>query len=130
LEKIFNHFVGFAINFNKLNVIMVGRPIDQLKTEPIAKAIKVMKAFTKNIEYYQALFASITVYPSVVIRYSAANTINNTNASPPVVTPAQNDSDNSKRNPNTPLNTVIGHGILAGNYLAECHNSLNCQSLM
>lgn len=26
--------------------------------------------------------------------------------------------------------TVIGHGIVAGNYLAKCHDSLNCLSLM
>jgi hypothetical protein len=75
----------------------------QLKTKPIAKAIKVMKAFTKNIEHYQAFFAPIvTIHPNVVIRYSTANTVNNTIAYPPAITPAQNDLANSKCDPNTP----------------------------
>jgi len=107
LEKIFNHFADFATNFGNVNVVMEGRPLTDLDTTAITKAVKVMKAFVDQIDQHQSLFSPITILASVVTKYTTSP-YNNTNVCPPAMpavpngTPTRADSGASKRDPSTP----------------------------
>jgi hypothetical protein len=109
LEKIFNHFADFATNFGNVNVVMENRPLTELDTTAITKAVKVMKAFVDQIDQHQSLFSPITILASVITKYTTSP-YNNTNVCPPAApalvtntgTPTRTDGGASKRDPSTP----------------------------
>ena len=106
LEKIFNHFADFATNFGNVNVVMEGRPLAELDTTAINKAVKVMKAFVDQIDQHQSLFSPITILSSVVTKYTTSP-YNHTNVCPLPTSATANGTPNhaegaTKRDPTTP----------------------------
>ena len=55
VTRIFNLLADFAKNFNNVNVVLTGkRPLDNLDTKPIGKALKVLKAFIDQVDLAQS----------------------------------------------------------------------------
>ena len=50
LERIFKLLADFSKNFTNINVVTMGRPISELDTSSLTKALTVMKAFINQVE--------------------------------------------------------------------------------
>ncbi len=50
LERIFNLLADFSKNFTNINVMTMGRPISELDSSSLTKALTVMKAFINQVE--------------------------------------------------------------------------------
>lgn len=70
LERIYNHFAAFATNFNNVNVIGKERPLDELDTKPLYKALTVMKAFEDQLNLHMSQMIPITVLASSVSKFT------------------------------------------------------------
>jgi hypothetical protein len=80
LERIFNCFADFATDFNNGNIMSESRPIAELNTQALVRALTVMKTFCQQINLHQAQLIPITVMPASVSAY-IANVSNNTRVS-------------------------------------------------
>jgi len=54
LERIFNLLADFSKNFTNINAMTMGRPISELDTSSLTKALRVMKAFLTQIDLTQS----------------------------------------------------------------------------
>jgi len=54
LKRIFNLLADFLKNFTNINIVTMGRPISELDTSSLTKALKVMKAFITQVELAQS----------------------------------------------------------------------------
>jgi hypothetical protein len=114
LERIFNCFADFATDFGNGNIMSEARPIDQLNTKGLIRAITTYKAFCTQIILHQSQMTPIVVTNSSVTAYTisawnnnqgcpqkegaSATKSENKNVSSPL--PAQRRGD--KRDPTTP----------------------------
>ena len=71
LERIFNCFADFATDFNNGNIMSENRPITELNTLALVRALTVMKTFRQQINLHQAQLIPITVMPATVAAYIA-----------------------------------------------------------
>jgi hypothetical protein len=69
VERIFNLLADFSKNFGNVNVVTGGRPISELDTRSLTKALRVMKAFITQVDLAQS-----TNLPIVVCRSNIYNT--------------------------------------------------------
>jgi hypothetical protein len=111
LERIFNHLVKFATDFGNVNVMSGSRPLTELNTNPLIKALTVLKAFEVQLTLAQSTNSPITILAATVSKFSTKTPGTN----PILVTPAsvsisasalpgntQNQRRNVKHNPSTP----------------------------
>jgi hypothetical protein len=111
LERIFNHLAKFATDFDNVNVMSGSHPLTERNTNPLSKALTVLKAFEDQLTLAQSTNSPITILATTVSKFSArtpgTNPILVIPASVPVsasVLPEnnQNQCHNVKRNPSTP----------------------------
>jgi hypothetical protein len=111
LERIFNHLAKFAMDFGNVNVMSGSRPLTELNTNPLTKALTVLKAFEVQLTLAQSTNSPITILAANISKFSTRTP----NTDPVMVTPAsvsisasalpentQNQCRDVKRNPSTP----------------------------
>ncbi len=77
VERIFNLLADFLKNFGNVNVVTGGRPISELDTKSLTKALRVMKAFITQVDLAQSTNLPIVVCRSNIYKYEV-NPVNNT----------------------------------------------------
>jgi hypothetical protein len=77
VERIFNLIADFSKNFGNVNVVTGGRPISELDTRSLTKALRVMKAFIAQVDLAQSTNLPIIVCRSNIYKYKV-NPVNNT----------------------------------------------------
>jgi hypothetical protein len=111
LERIFNHLAKFATDFGYVNVMSGSRPLTELNTNLLTKALTVLKAFEVQLTLTQSMNSPITILATTVSKFSTRTPCTNpilvTLASISVSASAlpentQNQCRNVKRNPSTP----------------------------
>jgi hypothetical protein len=111
LEDIFNHLAKFATDFGNVNVMSGSRPLTELNTNPLAKALTVLKALKDQLTLAQSTNSPITILAATVSKFSTrtpgTNPISVIPASVPISASTllennQNQHHDAKRNPSTP----------------------------
>jgi hypothetical protein len=82
LKRIFNLLADFLKNFTNINIVSMGRPISELDTTSLTKALKVMKAFITQVELAQSTNTPIVVCGGSIYKYQV-HPVNNTKVCPP-----------------------------------------------
>jgi hypothetical protein len=82
LERIFNLLADFSKNFTNINIVTMGRPISELDTSSLTKALTVMKAFITQVELAQSTNSPIVVCRGSIYKYEV-NPVNNMKVCPP-----------------------------------------------
>ncbi len=70
LERIFNCFADFVMDFGNGNIMSESRPIAKLNTKTLVGALTVMKAFCDQINLHQATMLPINISQSVIASYN------------------------------------------------------------
>jgi hypothetical protein len=111
LERIFNHLAKFATDFGNVNAMSGSRPLTELNTNPLTKALTVLKALEDQLTLAQSTNSPITIHAATVSKFSTRTPGTNptliTQASVPVSAFAlpentQTQRCDVKRNPSTP----------------------------
>jgi hypothetical protein len=111
LERIFNHLAKFATDFGNVIVMSGSRPLTELNTNPLTKALTVLKALKDQLTLTQSTNSPITILAATVSKFSTrtsgTNPILITQASVPVssfilLENTQTQRCDVKRNPSTP----------------------------
>jgi len=82
LERIFNLLADFSKYFNNINIVTMGRPISELDTSSLTKALKVTKAFITQVELAHSTNTPIAVCRGSIYKYEV-NPVNNMKVCPP-----------------------------------------------
>jgi hypothetical protein len=82
LERIFNLLADFSKNFTNINIVTMGRPISELDTSSLTKALTVMKAFITQVELAQSTNSPVVVCRNSFYKYEV-NPVNNMKVCPP-----------------------------------------------
>ena len=82
LERIFNLLADFSKNFTNINIVSMGRPISELDTTSLTKALRVMKAFITQVELAQSTNTPIVVSGGSIYKYQV-HPVNNMKVCPP-----------------------------------------------
>jgi hypothetical protein len=69
VERIFNLLADFLKNFGNVNVVTRGRPISELNTRSLTKALRVMKAFITQVDLAQSTNLPIVICRSNICKY-------------------------------------------------------------
>jgi hypothetical protein len=69
VKRIFYLLADFSKNFGNVNVVTGGRPISELNTRSLTKALWVMKAFITQVDLAQS-----TICPSLFVGATFVNT--------------------------------------------------------
>ncbi len=112
LKCIFNLFTKFAIDFGNINVMTRLRPLAELNTKPLVKALTVLKAFEDKLTLRQSTNSPIPILAATVFKFSTRSLGTNSNvgtlAPAPISASAlpdythQNQCRNVKCDPSTP----------------------------
>ena len=111
LEHIFNLFAKFATDFGNVNIMTGLRPLAELNTKPLVKALTVLKAIEDQRTLAQSPNSPIPILAATVSKFSNRSPGTNSNvgtlAPVPVSASAlpentQNQCCNAKRDPSTP----------------------------
>ncbi len=111
LEQIFNLFAMFATDFGNINVMTGSRPLAELNTKPLVKALMVLKAFKDQLTLAQSTNSPIPILAATVSKFSSRSPDTNLNAGTLAPVPisafalpenTQNQCRNAKCNPSTP----------------------------
>ncbi len=70
LERIFNHLAKFATDFGNVNVMFGSRPLTELNTNPLTKALTVLKALKDQLTLAQFTNSPITILAATVSKFS------------------------------------------------------------
>ncbi len=117
VERFFNLLAEFSKNFGNVNVVTGGRPIAELDTRSLTKALRVMKAFITQFDLSQSMNLPITFCRSTIYKYQVdplnntkcalprySFSANNTNAD---VASCTNETQNSCRNESAKRNSAM-----------------------
>jgi hypothetical protein len=77
VERIFNLLADFLKFFGNVNVVTGRRPISELDTRSLTKALRVMKAFIAQVDLVQSMNSPIVVCRCNIYKYKI-NPVNNT----------------------------------------------------
>jgi hypothetical protein len=69
LERIFNHLAKSATDFGNVNVMTGTRPLTELNTKPLTKALTVLKAFEDQLTLAQSTNTPITILAATVSKF-------------------------------------------------------------
>jgi hypothetical protein len=75
VERIFNLLADFLKNFGNVSIVTGGRPISELDTRSLTKALTVMKTFITQVDLAQSTNAPIVVCRGNIYKYKV-NPIN------------------------------------------------------
>jgi hypothetical protein len=84
LERIFNHFAKFAMDFGNVNVMSGSSSLTKLNTNPLTKALTVLKAFKDQLTLAQSTNSPSTILAATVSKFSTRTPCIN----PTLITPA------------------------------------------
>ncbi len=70
LERFFNHLAKFATDFGNVNVMTGIRPLTELNTKPLTRALTVLKAFKDQLTLTQSTNTPITILAPTVSKFS------------------------------------------------------------
>jgi hypothetical protein len=98
VKRIFNLLADFSKNFSNVNVVTGGRPISELDTRSLTKALRVMKAFITQVDLAQSRTLPIVVCRSNIHKYEI-NPVNNTKCA---LSGYSSRADNAKSNGASP----------------------------
>jgi hypothetical protein len=82
LERIFNLLADFSKNFTNINIVTMGRPISELDTSSLTKALTVMKALITQIKLTHSMNTPIVVCRGSIYKYDV-HPVNNMKVCPP-----------------------------------------------
>ena len=82
LERIFNLLADFSKNFTNINVVTMGRPISELDTSSLTKALRVMKAFLTQVDLAQSTNIPVVFGRGSIYKYEV-DPVNNMKVCPP-----------------------------------------------
>jgi len=82
LKRIFNLRVDFSKNFTNINIVTMGRPISELATSSLTKALMVMKAFLTQVNLVQSTNTHAVFGRGSIYKYEV-NPVNNMKVCPP-----------------------------------------------
>jgi hypothetical protein len=114
LERIFNLFAKFAMDFGNVKVMTGLRPLAKLNTKLLIKALTVLKAFEDQLTLAQSTISPIPILAATVSKFSTRSRSLGTNSNVGTPAPApisvcalpdythQNQRRNVKRDPSTP----------------------------
>jgi hypothetical protein len=112
LKPIFNLFANFATDFGNVNVVTGLRPLAELNTKLLVKALTVLKAFKDQLTLTQSTNSPIPILAATVSKFSTGSLGTNSNVGTPAPAPIsacalpdythQNQRRNVKRDPSTP----------------------------
>ncbi len=111
LERIVNLFAKFAMDFGNVNVMTGLRPLAELNTKLLVKALMVLKAFEDQLTLGQSTNSPIPILAATVSKFSNRSLVTNSNVGTPapVLISAsalpentQNQCCGAKRDPSTP----------------------------
>jgi hypothetical protein len=111
LEHIFNLFAKFAMDFGSINVMTGLRPLWELNTKPLVKALTVLKAFEDQLTLTQSTNSPIPILAATVSKFSTRSPGTNSNVGTPAPAPVyasalpentQNQCRDVKHDPSTP----------------------------
>jgi hypothetical protein len=101
LERIFNLPKDFSKNFTNINVVTMGRPISELDTTSLTKALRVAKAFLTQVDLAQSSNVPVVFGRGSIYKYEV-NPVNNMKVCPPAFdyegTPTNATTQNTRRN--------------------------------
>ncbi len=98
VEKIFNLLADFLKNFGSINAVTGGRPISELNTRSLTKALRVMKAFITQVDLAQSTNSPIVVCRSNICEYKVTP-VNNMKCA---ISSYSSRADNTKANGASP----------------------------
>jgi hypothetical protein len=87
LECIFNLFAKFATNFGNVNVMTRLRPLAELNTKPLVKALTVLKAFEDQLTLAQSTNSPIPILAATISKFSTRSPGTNSNVGTPAPAP-------------------------------------------
>jgi hypothetical protein len=70
LKQIFNLFAKFAMDFGNVNVMTGLRPLAELNTKPLVKALTILKAFEDQLTLAQSTNCPIPLIAATVSKFS------------------------------------------------------------
>jgi hypothetical protein len=82
-ERIFNLFAMFTMDFGNINVMTGLRPLAELNTKPLVKALMVMKAFKDQLTLAQSMNSPIPILAATVYKFSTRSLGTNSNVGTP-----------------------------------------------
>jgi hypothetical protein len=131
LKHIFSLFAKFAMDFGNVNVMTRSRPLAELNTKPLVKALTVLKAFEDQLTLAQSTNSPIPILAATVSKFSTRSLGTNSNVSTPAPAPIstcalpdythQNQRRNVKRDPSTPDESTKAAAI-------QCQKKPRCNS--
>jgi hypothetical protein len=104
-------FAKFATDFGNVNVMTGSRPLAELNTKPLVKALMVLKAFKDQLTLVQSRNSPICILAATVSKFFTRSPATNSNVGTPAPVPVsasahpentQNHCRNAKRDPSTP----------------------------
>jgi hypothetical protein len=112
LKRIINLFAKFAMDFGDVNIMTGLRPLAELNTKPLVKALTVLKAFKDQLTLAQSTNSPIPILAATISKFSTRSTGTNSNVGTPAPAPVsasalpenthQNQRRNVKLDPSTP----------------------------
>ncbi len=111
LKRILNLFAKFATDFGNVNVMTGLRPLAELNTKLLVKALTVLKAFKDQLTLTQSTNSPIPILAATVSKFSTRSPGTNSNVGTPAPAPVsasalpentQNQRHDVKRDPSTP----------------------------
>jgi hypothetical protein len=111
LERIFNLFAKFAMDFGNVNIMTGLHQSAKLNTKPLVKALMVLKAFKHQLTLVQSTNSPIPILAATVSKFSTRSPGTNSNEGTPAPAPVyasalpentQNQFRDVKRDPSTP----------------------------
>jgi hypothetical protein len=87
LERIFNLFAKFAMDFGNVNVMTGLRPLAELNTKPLVKALTVLKAFEDQLTLSQSTNSPVPILAATVSKFSTRSPGTNSNEGTPAPAP-------------------------------------------
>jgi hypothetical protein len=133
LEHIFNLFAKFATDFGNANIMKELRPLAELNTKLLVKALMVLKAFKDQLTLVQSTNSPIPILATTVSKFSTRSPGTNSNASTLAPVPVsasalpentQNQCRIAKHDPSTPDESAKAAAIQR-NKKPRCNGATN-----
>jgi hypothetical protein len=83
LKRIFNLFAKFAMDFGNVNIRTGLRPLAELNTKPLFKALTVLKAFKDQLTLVQSTNSPILILAATISKFSTRSPGTNSNVGTP-----------------------------------------------
>jgi hypothetical protein len=128
VERIFNLLANFSKNFGNVNVVTGRRPIAELDTRSLTKALRVMKVFITQFDLAQSKNSPIASCRSTIYKYQV-NPLNNTKCALPSYSfSANNTNANVASRTNKTQNSHRNEGAKCNSAVTPDHSNAKAQA--